>query len=556
MHKRLVILLVGAGLLLGGCTGSGDKAEVPESTKVGAAQGRRPSRAEIEARVVQELQHFGEAGVFKDGRYLGPDGRTSYDIPITINADVEHAIDYFTNKIPKRFTIYLARSTRYDALMRGILNQYGLPEDLIYQALIESGFSCTAVSTASAVGPWQFIKGTATRYGLRVDPWVDERQDPLRSTHAAAKYLRDLRAEFGSWYLAAAAYNSGENKIRRALSLYQGNDYWSISHHPRSILANETKEYVPKLLAAAIIAKEPARYGFVDIPYESPLAYDEVTVHAGISISVLARAAGINTSDLAFLNPELKRGVTPPYGGIYTLRVPVGQAPIVERAYAQLTPAERNVRLVPGLIKAAKGDPSQSLAKSYGVSLPTLVAMNPRLNSGQLKPGQKVLVPGVQTASESKPALVARLSSASSPVVGVSSLVRTRYLDPSFSAPHRGAHKLTHVVAKGDTIWNIAQQYGLGHKEIELDNGIKNGQIALGQKLTLYVPPSKAEAKVETRAHPVLIREGREQIYRVQKGDTLWNISQRFNVSPGDIKRWNGMSDSSLSVGDNLKVKR
>jgi membrane-bound lytic murein transglycosylase D len=440
--------------------------------------------------------------------------------------------------------------------MRGILKQYGLPEDLIYQALIESGFSCTAVSTASAVGPWQFIKGTATRYGLRVDPWVDERQDPVRSTHAAAKYLRDLHAEFGSWYLASAAYNSGENKIRRALSMYQGNDYWSISHHPRSILANETKEYVPKLLAAAIIAKEPARYGFVDIPYEAPLVFDEVTVHAGISVGVLAKAAGLSTAELATLNPELKRGVTPPYGGMYSLRVPVGQGPMVERAYAQLSPAERTVRLVPGVVKTVKGDTPQSLAKSYGVSLSELVALNPRLKSNQVKPGQKILVPGAQTSDESRPTAIARPTSVASAASPVSSVTRNRAPEPSFSAPHRDTRKLTHVVAKGDTIWNIAQQYNLDHKEIERANGIKKGQLALGQKLVLYVPPAKAEAKVDTKVHAAPIKESRDQIYRVQKGDTLWNISRRFNVSPDDLKRWNGIRDSSLSVGDTLKLKR
>jgi LysM repeat protein len=234
---------------------------------------------------------------------------------------------------------------------------------------------------------------------------------------------------------------------------------------------------------------------------------------------------------------------------------------MVERAYAQLTPAERTVRLVPGVVKTVKGDTPQSLAKSYGVSLSELVALNPRLKSGQVKPGQKLLVPGAQTASESKPNPVARPTSvASAPAPSapspLSSVTRARAPEPTFSAPHRDTRKLTHVVAKGDTIWNIAQQYGLDHKEIERANGIKNGQLALGQKLTLYVPPSKAEAKVETKVHAVPVKESREHIYRVQKGDTLWNISKRFNVSPDDLKRWNGMSDSSLSVGDTLKLKR
>ncbi len=553
MQKRLTVLLLITGLILAGCAGSGDKAEVPTSFKSAGSQNVRPSRAEIEARVVQELEHFGEAGTFKDGRFLGPDGRTSYDIPITINAEVEQAIDYFTNKIPKRFNLYLSRSTRYEAIMRGILKQYGLPEDLIYLALIESGFSCQAVSRAAAVGPWQFIKGTATRYGLRVDPWLDERQDPVKSTHAAARYLRDLHAEFGSWYLAAAGYNSGENKIRRALSLYQGNDYWSISHHPRSILANETKEYVPKMIAAAIIAKEPARYGFTDIPYEPPLAFDEVTVHAGVSVGAVARAASLSAAELAVLNPELKRGVTPPFGGAYTLRVPVGSKLQVETAYAQLPVQERTARLAPGAVTAEKGDTPQSMAKAYNVSLHELLALNPRLKHARaLKPGQKVLVPALQTRDE------IRTVSAPKPVAVASAAGsgRVHSPEPVFSAPHRDTRKLTHVVAKGDTIWNIAQQYNLDYKDIERANGLKNGKLILGQKLVLYVPPAKAEAKVEiksSRTPPP--SQSRDQIYRVQKGDTLWNIAKRFNVSTDDLKRWNRMSDTSLSVGDTLKLK-
>jgi len=294
----------------------------------------------MEARVVQELQILGESDLFREGIGTSPDGETSYDIPITVNNQVEHFVDYFQNKIPKRFGLYLSRSTRYMPMMRAILKDYGLPEDLVYVALIESGFSCTATSKAAAVGPWQFIKASGTRFGLKIDAWVDERQDPIKSTHAAAKYLRELYAEFGSWYLAAAAYNAGENKIRRALSRYQASDYWTISHSQRPYLATETKEYVPKMIAAALIAKEPQRYGFTDIPYEPPLVYDEVTVHSGVSLAALSRFTNIGSAELATLNPELKRGVTPPFGGMYALRVPLGAGSQFATVYASLNQSD------------------------------------------------------------------------------------------------------------------------------------------------------------------------------------------------------------------------
>jgi membrane-bound lytic murein transglycosylase D len=286
MKIRHCLLITPLLLGLAGCaTTGGERADLSSDADRPIAQqapAKRPSKAEIQARVVQELIQLGEREPVLGQAKPEAEGSITYDIPITINDQVEYFIDYFQTKIPKRFRLYLSRSTRYEAVMRGILKEYGLPEDLLYLALIESGFSCQAVSSAQAVGPWQFIKASGIRFGLKIDSYVDERQDPIKSTHAAAKYLRELYNEFGSWYLAAAAYNAGENKIRRALSRYQASDYWTISHHQRDYLANETKEYVPRMIAAALIAKEPAKYGFGDVEYEPPLVFDEIQVPPGL----------------------------------------------------------------------------------------------------------------------------------------------------------------------------------------------------------------------------------------------------------------------------------
>src|SRR5450631_2696483 len=188
------------------------------------------------------------------------------DIPLALNSKVEYFLYYFQTSGKQSFSRWLSRSSRYLPMMKDILKREGMPEDLVYVAMIESGFQMHARSWASAVGPWQFVSDTGRRYSLRIDQWVDERKDPVKATTAAALYLKELYGIFnGNWYLAAAGYNAGENKILRAISMYNTSDFWEISRG--SYLKRETKEYVPKLLAAAIIAKDPARYGFSDIAY-------------------------------------------------------------------------------------------------------------------------------------------------------------------------------------------------------------------------------------------------------------------------------------------------
>lgn len=546
MKFRHYLLITPLVLALAGCaTTGGERADLSGDSDTQAAQqaqAKRPNKAEIQARVVQELMQLGERDLAKSDAKADAEGSITYDIPITINDEVEYFIDYFQTKIPKRFRLYLSRSTRYEAVMRGILKEHGLPEDLLYLALIESGFSCQAVSRAAAVGPWQFIKGTGTRFGLKVDYYVDERQDPIKSTHAAAKYLRALYDEFGSWYLAAAAYNAGENKIRRALSRYQASDYWTISHHQRDYLATETKEYVPRMIAAALIAKEPAKYGFGDVEYEPPLVFDEIQVHAGVSLSAVAKASGLAASDLANLNPELKHGATPPNGQMYTLRVPQGQAARIATAYASLTPAERNHRFGPAVVVAQKGDTLVSLARAHNMSLPMLASLNPRLNTKRaLRKGQRVVI--ATGGGQSEPV---RLASASR--------------QPSTSALAPAAHnsrKIVHTVQKGDNLWSIAQTYNLDYKDIARWNGESDMNLIIGQHLVLYVPQAKAEAKVEVKTASRVTREQvSEFTYQVRKGDTLGAIAKRFNVQTGDLKRWNKLRGDSLSIGDKLTVRR
>ena len=395
MKAKAFIIISLFALAVSSCSTANKQAALPDTQQNDKKEqaAAKPSRTEIEVKVAQELKHLGETKLAEEERRAAAESKdkVSYDIPITINAQVERWIDYFQTRIPKRFQIWLSRSGRYDKMMRGILKEYGLPEDLIYLAMIESGFSCNAYSRAHAVGPWQFIRGTGRRYGLKIDYWVDERRDPVKSTHAAAQYLRDLYKEFGSWYLAAAGYNAGEGKIRRALKRYKADDFWDISHHRRRYLKRETKNYVPKMIAAALIAKEPEKYGFKQITYQEPMAYDMVKVHGGTSLGVAAKLAGIKTQHLAALNPELRRWCTPPNRGLYKLRIPAGAKASFETAYAALPVQKRKARIGTIKVRVQKGDNLWDISRRFKTT-PAKIRRWNNMRNNRITPGDRLTV--------------------------------------------------------------------------------------------------------------------------------------------------------------------
>ena len=246
---------------------------------------------------------------------------TRYSVPIVYNEDVEVYINLFQTRLRDRFSSWLARSGQYLPMMRKILKKNDLPEDLAFLPLIESGFNPKAHSRAKASGPWQFIQPTGKRYGLRVNKWIDERLDPVKSTVAAASYLKNLYNMFQSWALSLASYNAGEGKIARAMTKTQAEDFWELKESDH--IRDETKNYVPKFMAATIIAKDPERYGFF-IDYHEPLVYDEVGVPTATPLKTIAKAAGVSVEKIKFYNPELKLDTTPPNYPGYRLKVPPG----------------------------------------------------------------------------------------------------------------------------------------------------------------------------------------------------------------------------------------
>ena len=335
---------------------------------------------------------------------IGP----QHPYPLVVNQQVQHFLDRFTRERRDLVGLWLNRSGRYLGMMREILKSRGLPEELAFTAMIESGFNPVAVSRAGAVGLWQFMAATARRYGLRVDHWVDERRDPEKSTFAAASYLRDLHRQFGSWWLAQAAYNAGEMNVVKAIRGTGSEDFWVLSQS--RYLRRETKEFVPQIQAATMIGRDPAQYGFE--PSDTTMtAYETVVVPPATSLKWLASQSQVPAETLTALNATLIRGVTPP-GHPYALKVPIGKGTSVQaaleaprRAVATGPPAltrakagaKRDVRLQ----RSSTGndvhvvrprDTVSSIAKEYGVSTSEVLRWNSLQERSRIRPGDRLKV--------------------------------------------------------------------------------------------------------------------------------------------------------------------
>jgi len=383
---------------------------------------------------------------------------------------VEHYVALFSTKARDRFESRLSRGTRYEPMIRAKLRASGMPEDLTYLALIESGYDPHAYSRAAAVGMWQFMSSTARGVGMRVDWWMDERRDPARATDGAIRFLGFLQKQFGSLYLAAAAYNGGPGRVSRGLTRFadelegaEGEDrFFALAE--QDYLRAETKNYVPQLIAAALVAKMPARYGLrIDsLPlYE----YDSVRVAPGTSLAAVAQVSGLEGNTLRDLNPALLRGISPPDAEVW-LRVPVGSAEAI-RAGLDTLPSDavrgfRSARVEAAVTPAA-------FAKRHGVSLKQLRWFNPSwrmAKKGRLASGQSLRVP-----QETVLAFARDLPDPSLEKYGGSGGSRT--------LTARGVH----VVRRGETLGTIARRYGLKESQLKALNGLRSSRILAGQTL-------------------------------------------------------------------------
>ncbi|HUF35494.1 MAG TPA: LysM peptidoglycan-binding domain-containing protein [Gemmatimonadales bacterium] len=439
------------------------------------------------------------------------------------HARVRYYLDFFLGKGRERMGIWLNRMPRYEPMIRERLAREGMPGDLVYLALIESGFSNTATSRARAVGMWQFMKATGKHYGLRVDSWVDERRDPYLATDAAARHLRDLSRRFGSLYLAAAAYNAGSGRVSRGLKRLPGDedpldsDAAFFRLYDTRHIRRETKDYVPKLIAAALIAKEPARYGFLVNPAPA-VAYDSIVVPTMTGLDVIARLADTTVAAIRELNPQYLRLATPP-GVASVVRIPPGRGPATVAAYAELPP-NRRVTFVEHVV--ARGETMSGIARRYRVSGRLLADANPKVKPNRLRPGQLLIVP---TGG------------------AISSAMARRMADPAVPAGTSASG--FHRVRSGETLSGLADEYGVSQRDLREWNDLPaSGHIRAGQRLR--VAPLREAAKVasaSTRTH------------LVRRGETLSGLAKRYGVSVRALRAANGMSErATLRAGASLRI--
>lgn len=297
-------------------------------------------------------------------------------------------IRIYTTRKKEDFQRWLNRSGMYIETIKRILRDEGLPEELVYLPIIESGYYPKARSHRRAVGPWQFIPATARKYGLKIDYWIDERRDPEKSTHAAARYLKDLYERFGSWHLALAAYNAGEGRIYRAITKSKSDDFWDIIQ--TRYIKSETRNYVAKFIAAALIAQNPELYGFDTKKIRKPLEYEKIEIDKPVSLKFVASCTNTDIRTIRLLNPELKQWCTPPDARAYELKIPKGKSEQFLQCYQKATPKER-LPMVPYQIR--KGDTIARIAKRYGLRVNDILALNKKVNPRRLLPGDTIYLP-------------------------------------------------------------------------------------------------------------------------------------------------------------------
>ena len=331
------------------------------------------------------------------GEYLGlpgteqsykPSAFVSAIFPSLAHQKVEETIGFFQTRADSFFSRALGRSQAYEDMMKKILREKNLPEELFYLALIESGFNPHAFSRAKASGIWQFVTKTARRFGLKVDKWIDERRDPEKSTYAAAEYLKSLYGTFNSWDLAAASYNAGEGKILKAMKRAKSQDFWEISRD--RYLRKETKEYVPMFLAAVIIASEPQKYGFSNIDYHPPLLYEKVIVPPGTQLDLIARAAETDLSEIKALNPALKKEKVPPNCSQFEIKLPPGKKVFFGKNFPLLS---QKAAAKGKKHSVRSGETLSGIAKKHRVNLQNLCQVNGLSPQARIKPGLILSVP-------------------------------------------------------------------------------------------------------------------------------------------------------------------
>ena len=455
----------------------------------------------------------------------------SHIFPMIINKEIVHYIHYYQTAGRKFFKYALSRSERYIPMIKKVFNKLGIPNDLAYLAMIESGFSPTAYSYAGASGMWQFIPSTGRLFGLTTNWWVDERRNPVESTYAAGRYLRDLFNKFGSWYLAAAAYNSGELTIERALSLYPGGNFWTISQNRPYLLPGQTRRYVPKIIAAAIIAKDPENFGFHNIIYKKPIKFKQVNVPFSVNLYALAKCAGISEYTLWHMNQDLLRNATPPNDPGFMLNIPASKYKIFMKNFKHI---QKYINQEPQVVNTSyersennvyytviPGDTLMGIASKYGISLGTLERYNGLNNYSVLRVGERITIPGISHIKTAPANL-----------------------------------QLAYVVVKpGMTLWSISHDYNISLNTIRIINHISGNDIHAGEKIFIKRKGFNSKYSYIHNNHPQA-NQGFLH-YRVKFGDSLYSIALKFHGNIKNIMADNNIKNpNAIYPGEILKINQ
>ena len=445
---------------------------------------------------------------------------TRFDIPVVLNDDVLRLLNFYQNRGREIMEQGLKRSGMYVPLFREIFREEGVPLDLVYMAHVESHFKPNAYSRAKARGLWQFMLGTGKMYGLRQDWWIDERSDIVKSTHAAAQHLRDLYERFGDWHLAMAAYNVGSRRIDRVHRRYGKTlDYWAMVK--RRMLPRETRSFVPSILAAVIIFRNPERYGFWVEP-DPPLQFETIDLDEQVDLRVVAEEIDVQVADLFALNPELRRGITPFHDDDYQLKVPLGKADLLKKRLANL-PKDRKVQVRHHKVK--RGETLGLIAQRYRSSVTAIAQVNRIRNVHRLREGQDLLIP-----------LAGGYSAASS----ARSVKPTSQQLPA-----------THKVRRGETLGLIAQRYRSSVTAIAQANQIQDvHRLREGQDLLIPSAGGNSSARsVEPTSQQL------PATHIVRRGDSLSRIAVRYRVSIRDLLLWNNLEvDQIIHPGQRIRI--
>ena len=522
-----------------------DTIPTPEATKYGALLNDIISDYRVTLRSLGQLQgdvtpsvlveRFGDLEDQLDHDTLLVYGRRerdiTYDLPVKMNDRVKASIIYFQTVAHEAFTKYLTRSKKYTRMFREVLVRHGLPQDLVYLSLVESGFNPKAYSWARASGLWQFIASTGRMYGLNRSWWLDERRDPVKSTNAAARFLKDLYNEFGDWELAMAAYNGGPGRVRGTIKKQRTVDFWKMR------LRRQTMDYIPLIYAAAIIAKDPKRYGFHDIEYEPEVVWEEVTIDRCLELKVVARKLGCSLDELKSINPELLRNYTPPNDKKYKLKIPRGSRHKFLAVYASM-PSPKETSWVKHKIK--RGESVSTIAARYGVSQYAILESNNLRRRSKIYAGKTLIVPVPLDRDYAR-----------------SQQKKNReYL----------ADGSVYSVKSGDTMWDIARAFGTTVNTLRRVNYIGRGsRIYVGQKLK--IPSSAKNLKKLSRSSPRAYasndngssssgsNQSGAKTHKVRVGDTLWDIARMYATTTSNLRTLNGLGRSSrIYPGQILKV--